>query len=345
VSLDIVYVGAPDGTCEHRARALGHLGHRVHRVATDARGGILARVLHHLGRSADFARANRAILDAFATRGADVLWIDKGLNIKPATLARVREISPRTAIVAYSPDDQMRPENQTVDYLAALPLYDLHVTTKTYNVQELRDLGAREVLFVDNAYDREAHRPLRLDEQDRRRYGADAGFVGGFETDRADQMWHLAQNGIEVRVWGYYWNRCPRTHPRLLLMNEALEGIEYAKSINATKVNLGFLRKANRDLQTTRTMEIPACGGFLLAERTDEHLRLFREGQEAEFFSSREELLAKCRYYLEHDEERERIAAAGRRRCVEDGYSNEDRLAAVIAEVERRLLAPKAGGG
>jgi hypothetical protein len=341
VNLDIIYVGVAGGTCEQRAQALGRLGHSIRRVHTSSGSGLafglLARAAERLGRVGDLAGANRAILAALSARPPDLLWIDKGRSIKPATLARVRERSPRTMIVAYSPDDQLNPTNQSADWLRTVPLYDFHVTTKSYNVQELADLGAREVIFVDNAYDPEAHRPLELDARDRERYGADAGFVGGFEPDRARQMLELAEAGIEVRVWGYGWDRSPIRHPRLCVRNELLEGLEYAKSINATKVNLGFLRKVNRDLQTTRTMEIPGCGGFLLAERTDEHLRLFREGEEAEFFGSTAELVAKCRHYLEHDELRRRIAAAGHRRCITSGYSNEGTLGPVIAEVERRL--------
>jgi spore maturation protein CgeB len=72
----------------------------------------------------------------------------------------------------------------------------------------------------------------------------------------------------------------------------------------------------------------------MLAERTDEHLALFEEGKEAEFFSSDEELRDKVRYYLTHSEERHLMAAAGRERAIKGGYSNHERLRSVLAIVE-----------
>lgn len=339
MSLSILYVGPVSGTCRQRAEALRSLGHRVRLVeAEQPRSfwrGQLARLSGHLKRPLDLHHANRIIQQA-AGEAPDILWIDKGRTIRPATLRRFRQNSPRTAMVAYSPDDMLNPNNQSTYYLRCIPLFDLHVTTKSYNVEELKGLGARDVLFIDNAYDPETHKPVTLQANELARYGCEVGFIGGYEEDRAEQMLWLADNQLQVSVWGYAWDRFHKPHARLTVRNEQLDELEYSKCISATKINLGFLRKVNRDLQTTRSIEIPACGAFLLAERTDEHRRLFEEGREAEFFSSREELLQKCRYYLEHEPERNGIAAAGRRRCVEGGYSNSCRLNGVIDYVLTR---------
>jgi spore maturation protein CgeB len=160
------------------------------------------------------------------------------------------------------------------------------------------------------------------------------GFIGAYERERAESILFLAKNGVSIRVWGQGWNKKNYlSHPNIKIENMPLWGEDYAKAICSFGINLNFLRRVNRDLQTTRSIEIPACGGFMLAERTDEHLRLFDEGKEAEFFDSDEELLDKVRYYLAHEDELRLIARAGRERCLKGGYSYQERMGKLFLQL------------
>ena len=54
------------------------------------------------------------------------------------------------------------------------------------------------MLFVDNAFSPEVHKPVPLSEDDRSRYACDVGFVGFYERERADSMYSVAESGIRV---------------------------------------------------------------------------------------------------------------------------------------------------
>ena len=297
------------------------------------------RIAFRLGHHLDTERANRKTIEAVGRIRPDLVWIEKGTMIRPETLRRVKESPSRPKLVSYSDDNMVLPHNHSRAYVEGLPHYDCVFTTKARNadVGELPALGARHVVVVDKAFDPESHRPVALTVAEQREFGADCGFIGTYERERAKAMLYLAQNGVAVRVWGNGWEAMHETHPNLHIERRAAvntdQGPHFTKAVCATKVNLGFLRKMNFDTQTDRSVEIPACGGFLLAERTDDHRRLFREDEEAVFFSGLDELLAKVRRYLAHDEERQRIAAAGRARCLSGGYSHAERVTFMLATV------------
>ena len=161
------------------------------------------------------------------------------------------------------------------------------------------------------------------------------GFIGDYEIERAQSIHYLASHGIRVRIWGHRWEKkCKLTDPNMIVEGKSLWGDEYAKAICSFDINLHFLRKINRDLQTTRSIEIPACGAFMLAERTNEHLELFEEGKEAAFFSSNDELLEKVHYFLKYEDERDNIARKGRKKCLKSGYSNHDRIKEMLVAVK-----------
>lgn len=328
----ILSVGSFNGesnTCVHRTWALEKLGHvdkvNMYEQAIPLSFRIANRLFNYgiPVRLPDFSDTNKQMRSLVKRNQYDVVWIDKGWMVNKETLEFIKKHNPKAKIISYSPDNMALRHNQSQNYLDSLPFYDFVFTNKSYILNDLKQLGAKNVHFVNNSYEDSFHYPREISEIDLKRLGADVGFVGAWEKERAESIIFLALNGIKVRVFGdKVWQKYKGLYPNLMIEDDGLFDEDYAKSFKTFKISLCFLRKMNFDQQTTRTMEIPACGGFMLAERTDEHLALFEEGKEAAYFASNEELLEKCRYYLNNEQERIQIASNGHLRCQTSGYDN-----------------------
>lgn len=332
--MKILSVGPLKGrsnTCTHRHWALCKIANYIDSVSTNEKKiSLWYRLAYHLFlygiplRVPENNGENQRIKKLIDENQYDVVWIDKGITIFPETLKYIKQVQPDCRIISYSPDNMALRHNQSQQYLECIPLYDYIVTNKSYILDDMKKLGARNIQFVNNSFEPSFHYPRELSEQDKKRIGGDVGFVGMWEKERCESILYLTDHGIKVRVFGdKKWKKYQNYNSNLTIEVGGLFSDDYAKSFQAFKISLCFLRKMNFDQQTTRSVEIPACGGFMLAERTNEHMQLFKEGKEAAFFSSNEELLEKCRYYLYHEDERLEIAKKGLERCINSNYSNE----------------------
>ena len=284
------------------------------------------RFCSKVGYPIDVVNINQKLIDTCKREKPDLVWIEKGLMIRPSTLQQVINDPCRPIVAHFGEDNICVRHNQSAYLRKCLPLYHIVFVIKRRNMNVANLMDPRKVIFVDKSFCKATCRPVAVTDQDKAHLGAEVGFIGTFEESRAQQMLFLAQNGIQVRIWGNCWAGWVGRHPNCKVENIPLYDDNYVRAICSTNINLHFLRKRNLDLQVARSVEIPACGGFMLAERTAEHQRLFEEGKEAQFFGSKEELLEKVRYYLSREEERVAIARAGRERCLKSGYSHHDRL-------------------
>jgi spore maturation protein CgeB len=67
-----------------------------------------------------------------------------------------------------------------------------------------------------------------------------------------------------------------------------------------------------------RDFEVPMSGGFYMVEYMEELADFYELGKEIVCYRSVEDLGDKIKYYLSHDDEREKIRRAGYERCRRD---------------------------
>lgn len=342
----VLYVGSlgAGSTSRMRCEALRSLGYAVIEFATDRPPpGLLFNYTDKFARRLrlplDIAGVNRFLNEL--REFPDILWIDKGNTVYPSTLQRLRQRAPGLTIIGYSPDDMMQASCSSVYFMQGLRWYDAFITTKSFGVAELLGQGCPRVVFSENAYDPATHRPHFLANGRPLEHTIPVGFIGHHERERCHSIAAICEAGIPVTVTGPGWQRHRRSLPPNATVMPPVYGDDYAIRICHTIVNLGFLRRLCRDVQTQRSVEIPACGGFLLASRTEEHSNLFTEGVEADYFSNDDELIEKTGKYVADSQRARSIGDAALQRCRAGRYSYAERLQDAIEEIGLKEPGPR----
>lgn len=340
-ALRIAYVGpsagVSGGTSLQRARALERLGHDVALVDPfDYIGHSVwaGRWLHHAGAFGLGLKIDRPIFKAVAQSRPDLIWVDQGAYLGASLIAKFRSLC--VPIANYTLDDPFggRDGRRFARYFEALPFYDLLAVVREENVAEAYARGARKVLRVWMSADEVAHRPRRFTEEDRRKWGSEVCFAGTWMPERGPFMAELVRAGLPLSLWGDRWQKAPEwplLAPHWRGPGQADPEI-YARIMQGAKICLGLLSKGNRDRHTTRSFEIPASGGLLCAERTDEHCAAYKDGVEAVFWDDANECIAQCRRLLQDEALAESIRRAGHRRYLDGGHKNESVLGSILAD-------------
>jgi spore maturation protein CgeB len=339
--LDILFVAelVPGSRSWQRIDRLREMGHRVTEISLvpegdsyERRPGLIERIRYRLRIPEDRANAAGRILDLASRQNFDIAWFERATTLSGGVLRKFKHMLPECRLVWYAEDDMMNPAHLSRQVESAIPVYDLWVTTKSFNTEpgELPARGARHILFVNNAYDRDAHSPAPADPEADARFAADISFVGTYEKPRSDVLRTLAEAGLKVRVWGNGWEKMDPVPDDLDIAYAPVYGEDYRRVVGASRINLCFLRKGNRDLQTCRSFEIPAIGGFMLHEESPEMAALLEPDREAGYFSGVADIVACCNYWLADDDRRKRVAQAGRRKMLTGGHEHQDRLETII---------------
>jgi spore maturation protein CgeB len=341
--MKILYAGSlsANDSALYRLWAFERLGHQViplNSISYAAANPIVQRIVFRLVMGPQVDRLNRDILELAERERPDVVWADKLLWMKPSTVQRLRSLGIVT--VSYMIDNAFGPRRDPGWrlYMKTIPQYDLHVVQRSKNIEDYRSRGARDVIKIQTAYEPTLQFPPPADWSDRNR-NRDVSFCGTPYDDRASVLARLSNEfGVVISGSERSWKRAlgPDQFTKLYREGE-LHLDKYRDAIWRSKINLSFITHSNQDEFVHKSFEIAACGGFLLAERSQGHLDRFVEGEEAVFFTGYDELAAQIRRYLPDESARARIAAAGQRRAERDGYHNDRQVGLIVERIESIL--------
>ncbi|HTU44714.1 MAG TPA: glycosyltransferase [Bryobacteraceae bacterium] len=297
------------------------------------------RAVRRLLRPRIIADFNATLLAAAESYRPHLLLAFKGNFILPSTVRSLRERGIRT--YNYYPDRVIFARNSPLE--EALGEYDCVFDTKrSWDGDMAKRLRLRDRVVIPHGYDAEIHRPTPIAKEDATLFGSEVSFVGTY-TERKERLldelvWR--RSSLAIRIFGNDWKRCRSPLLKKRVQGTAVNGQSYAKAIAASRINLAIMGVSDDALDetTTRTYEIPACGGFMLHERTEEVLTLYEENREVVCFSSADELASKIDHYLKHPSQAKKIAEAGYRRAVPN-YSYDHRVRQILEYHETSLGA------
>jgi len=244
--------------------------------------------------------------------------------LKAAHISALRESGIK--VINYSTDDPWNKVLSAPWFLSALPAYDAVFSPRRANFSEFRKAKVRALYYLPFGYDPDVHRPWPNGAPGAPR--SDLLFVGGCDSERQPLISALADAGLELALFGRYWDRHAKTR-------RFWRGVADQETIRAatatTGISLCLVRRANRDGHVMRSYEAAAIGGCLLAEDTSDHRELLGpEGCAAQYFANPSELVAKARKLAADADARGRLAQRLRERMVARRDTYADRLSEML---------------
>jgi spore maturation protein CgeB len=230
----------------------------------------------------------------------------------------------------YLTDDPWNPAHRAPWFLRAVQQYDYVFSPRRATLGDLRRLGCMSACYLPFAYAPDLHFPEAPTNGERARFQSDIIFAGGADRDRVPYMEALIQAGFDVALYGGYWDRYTQTASAARGQADAAT---LRKAVEAAKVALCLVRRANRDGNVMRSFELPAMGACMLTEDTEEHHEIFGDdGEAVAFFRTREEMVEKLRWLLAHDDVRRRLKEAAHRLVTTGHNAYGDRLQTMLQQ-------------
>lgn len=306
--------------------------------------------VHYLGEFDD-AKLDKTILefrpDMVVDMGWDVWQQDKHYN---GELSSIHDVIKKHNVfhLYFAEEDWLHFDRWTKKYCEIMrPNFVL--TRSPLTIRHYEEMGIPATYF-DVGNNPDFHKPSPHNPK----YACDVAVVanGNFTIGELryksinDLVIPLLEEDIDLKLWGRDWERLDWCYLNKKVPEKMLQGkvpfTETPAVYNSAKICISI--QTCKDQLSNRTFDILSSGGFLLTSNTKAVREKLRPGVDCIVSSSREETVELVKYYLNHNEEREKIANEGFKTGVER-FSYQKSLLTVWPEIEYELSNFQANRG
>lgn len=258
-----------------------------------------------------------SMLQEVTNHRPDLVLVMNALHVFPPDHAeqirQIKEMGIRTAV--WFVDDPY-----FSDDTASLSLqYDTVFTHELESVDFYQKIGCAQVHYLPLASNQEMFRPIHVAPE----YHYDVCFIGNAFWNRVELFRQLAPflEDKKVLIAGGHWDRLEHCGKLSRCIRHGWIPVEETVSYyNGAKIAINMHRPTTAGMDNRngvnltgrsinpRTYEISGCGTLQITDIREDLTAYYRPGYDIETFKDAAELQSKIDYYLNHEEERQRIA-------------------------------------
>jgi spore maturation protein CgeB len=295
---------------------------------------ILNKVLFKSGLSGIYRRIEIIVREMIENWKPDVLWVFKGMEISPELLKWIRKSG--ILLVNYNPDNPFiftGSGSGNKNVARSIACYDLHFTYDRDISRQLKEEFNVRTALLPFGFDlseelfqqcRDATEIVK------------ACFLGNPDSKRAQFLNSLAEEGIDLDVYGHGWNRFLK-HPNIKTY-PPVYGAEFWKTLRRYRVQLNLMRIHNLHSHNMRSFEIPGVGGIGLYPDTFDHRTYFTPGQHVFLFKNEQECASAINDLLKLPADSiDIIRQQARLHSISKGYTYHDKAKQALSQIKLLL--------
>lgn len=248
----------------------------------------------------------RAMLEQIKEYKPDVIYVQLMAHVSPLFLKKIKKHCKLIVGQIACP----------IPPLSDFSKFDLILSTVPNYVEKFRKKGLNSEYFKLGFEDTLLQ---YLKKKDNQPGVVHVGGYGKVHNERNDLL-EKVSNRIKIDFWGYGENNLMKNSPILNNFHGESWGLDmfnvlYNSKITTTK---HIDSVAGKYAANMTLYEATGVGTLLITDEKENLSEIFEIGKEIETYNNAEDLTKKIKYYLEHEEERLKIAKAGQARTLRD---------------------------